>query len=322
MADDLVRSSSLDTAQQPTEEEVVRTLEGVRIATESSSAETGADQLVQQALLQRIRRVYLWVYVIALPIIGLFFLYERSTKKPLPNNTPRTAQVTTALDGEVSAKLSRAASGDTAAANELIANAQQWRGRLHRNAVDPAVNVALNAPHPQARIAGLEISLAANNIEKSEAAAARLEKAVADPKYRVWAMWNLGALGKLGINPDHFGKVIGAYLTDPDVNTRAWAVNSLAVLATDETIPLLLERFRSDPSPVVQERAACGIAESGMYLQTQRVYAAGTMIGWLDDATLSAQQHAWIQQALGDISGKHMTQSSDAWREWFATAAQ
>jgi hypothetical protein len=316
MADDLVRSSSLDAAQ-PTEEEVVRTLEGVRMATETS-----ADQLAQQAMLHRVRRVYLWVYIIALPVIGLVFLYQRSTKGTTPNSAPRTSQVATALGKEISDKLSRAASGDSAAANDLIANAQQWRGQLHRNAVDAAVNVALNAHDSQARIAGLEISLAANNIEKSEAAAARLEKTVADPKYRIWAMWNLGALGKLGISPDRAGKVIAAYLTDPDVTTRAWAVNSLAVLATDETVPLLLERFRIDPSPVVQERAACGIAESGMYLQSQRVYAAGTMIGWLDDATLSAQQHAWIQQALGDISGKHVTQSSDAWHEWYATAAQ
>jgi HEAT repeat protein len=130
----------------------------------------------------------------------------------------------------------------------------------------------------------------------------------------------LGALGNRGVDPVHTAKIIGAYLADTDVAVRAAAVNGLAILATDETIPMLLDRFRNDPSPIVQERAACGLAESGMYTHEQRMTATASLVGWLDDSTLSPGQRAWAAQALGDISGQHFGADSAAWRNWYESA--
>jgi HEAT repeat protein len=131
----------------------------------------------------------------------------------------------------------------------------------------------------------------------------------------------LGALGNLGVNPDHAVKIITAYLTDTDANVRAGAAEALALAATDETIPTLLDRFRNDPSPVVQERAACGLAEAGMYTQAQRISFAGTLVDWLDDSRLSPQQRMWTLQALRDISRQNFGTNSAAWHKWYEGVA-
>jgi HEAT repeat protein len=115
----------------------------------------------------------------------------------------------------------------------------------------------------------------------------------------------------------HAAKIIESYLNDPDPNVRASAVDGLAFLATDETIPMLLDRFRNDPSAVVQEPAACALAESGMYTHQQRMVAAASMVGWLDDSLLTQQQRTWTIQALHDISGQSFGADSAAWRHWY-----
>jgi HEAT repeat protein len=116
----------------------------------------------------------------------------------------------------------------------------------------------------------------------------------------------LGALGGRGWDPVHTEKIIEAYVNDPDVTVRSNAVTGLALVATDETIPLLLDRFRNDPSPAVQELAACGLVESGMYTHAQRMVAAASMLGWLNDGLLSPQQRGWTEQALGEISAPEL----------------
>lgn len=147
-----------------------------------------------------------------------------------------------------------------------------------------------------------------------------LKQAVGNPTQRPWALWMLGALGNRGVDPVHTAKIIEAYLSDPNERVRATAVNGLALLATDETIPMLLDRFRNDPSTVVQEPAACALAESGMYTHQQRVAAAATMVGWLDDSLLTQQQRTWTIQALHDISGQSFGTDSAAWRRWYDSA--
>ena len=131
----------------------------------------------------------------------------------------------------------------------------------------------------------------------------------------------LGAIGNRGVDPVHAAKVIESYLADPSVNVRAAAVNGLGIIATDETIPMLLDRFRNDPSPVVQERAACSLAEAGMYTHEQRMVAAGTLVNWLDDSLITGQQRGWTLQALHDISGQNLGGDSAAWREWYRNSA-
>jgi hypothetical protein len=101
---------------------------------------------------------------------------------------------------------------------------------------------------------------------------------------------------------------------------RVAAVNGLALLATNETIHMLLEHFRNDPSPIVQERAACSLAESGMYTHEQRMVAAATMVGWINDTLVTQEQRMWTVQALHDISGQNFGADAAAWQRSYDSA--
>lgn len=223
-----------------------------------------------------------------------------------------------AAQDEAEKLLARVASGDAAAAEQVLAESDNWTGKTQRTTrTDQAVSTALNLSSASAREAAVQAQLALDGVPRNQSGVAMMEQAVGDPSQRAWALWMLGALGNRGVDPIHTAKIIESYLSDPDVNVRANAVDALSLVATDETIPMLLDRFRNDPSPVVQERAACDVAQSGMYTHAQRMAAAASLVGWVDDSLLSAQQRAWTVQALGDISGKNFGANSAAWKNWY-----
>jgi len=223
-----------------------------------------------------------------------------------------------AMRAQVEDLLQRLASGDSAAAEEVSAQANSWISKATRTGkTDQLITTAINSHDMHSRQAALDAELALDGIPQNEEGLKLLTSAVGDPSSRAWALWLLGAIGNRGVDTPHTAKIVGAYLSDPDVNVRASAVNGLSLIATDETVPMLLDRFRNDPSPVVQERAACGLAESGMYTKAQRMVAAESLINWLDDPLLAGQQRNWDIQALGDISGQHFGADTAAWRGWY-----
>jgi HEAT repeat protein len=225
------------------------------------------------------------------------------------------------LQSEAEQLLSRAAAGDRGAADQVLLQAPNW-GKTHRTPKsEQSIEIALNLPDLHARQAALQAELALDGVTADDAGLKFVEQALGNPSQRVWALWMLGALGNRGVDPVHTAKIIGSYLTDPQVEVRAAAVNGLSLVGTDETIPLMLDRFRNDPSPVVQERSACSLAQSGMYTHEQRMTAAKKLVGWLDDSLLSAAQHEWTLHALRDISGRNLGAESNAWREWYSESA-
>ena len=234
---------------------------------------------------------------------------------------PVAHPIDTAQQAKAEELLGRVAAGDLAAADEVLDQSDSWTAKTRRTPkTDQLITTDLNLKDLQARAAAIQAQLALDGIPRDEKGLAILEQAAGNPTQRAWALWNLGALGNRGVEPVHTAKVIEAYLNDPDANVRANAVNGLALLATDETIAMLLDRFRNDPSAVVQEPAACALAESGMYTHQQRLVAAASMVGWLDDSLLTQQQRTWTVQALHDISGQNFGSDSAAWRRWYDSA--
>ncbi len=219
--------------------------------------------------------------------------------------------------------LQRVASGDLAATAQVLAQSDEWTGQTQRTpAVQQWITAVLNRPSSDGRQAAIQATLALDGIPRTEAGFAQVQQAVEDPNRRVWALWMLGALGNRGIEPDHAAKQIAGYLGGPDANVRAGAVDGLALVATDETVPLLLDRFRNDASPMVQEHAARALAEAGMYTHPQRMSAAGSLVGWVNDSRLTPQQHQWTLQALRDISGQNLGNDSTAWQNWYEHAGK
>ena len=102
---------------------------------------------------------------------------------------------------------------------------------------------------------------------------------------------------------------------------RRWAVEGLALVGTTSTIVPLLNAMHNDPSPIVRERAACSLAESGMLNHQQRLAAVPQLINYADDPALDDQTRGWAFQALADITGQRLSNDSAAWRNWYQTSA-
>jgi hypothetical protein len=318
---------------QPSEVEVVQALGEIEQATKNNTAQSGALPIIlppQQSWLSRNAPIIVFL-ALGFALLGLVaWGAPRAIKALLSSAAGHTdgsgaAAAAPAIDTERQAKaeelLGRVAAGDLVAADEMLDQSDSWTGKTHRTPkTDQLVTTDLNLKDLQARAAAIQAQLALDGIPRDENGLAILKQAVGNPTQRPWALWMLGALGNRGVDPVHTAKVIEAYLNDPDANVRANAVNGLALLGTDETIPMLLDRFRNDPSAVVQEPAVCALAESGMYTHQQRMVAAASMVGWLDDSLLTQQQRTWTVQALHDISGQSFGADSAAWRRWYDSA--
>jgi HEAT repeat protein len=101
------------------------------------------------------------------------------------------------------------------------------------------------------------------------------------------------------------------------VNIRYWAVEGLAYLGTDSTVDPLLGIFHDDPSPMIRERAACSLAQSGMLNREQRNTAVPKLIDYAGDLSLDDQTRGWVFQALRDITGQSLPHDASAWRDWY-----
>jgi len=77
--------------------------------------------------------------------------------------------------------------------------------------------------------------------------------------------------------------------------------------------------FHDDPSPMIRERAACGLAQSGMLSEQQRRRAVPLLLDFLDDHSLDPETTKWVYQALRDITGQSLPHDPAAWRNWYST---
>jgi len=79
----------------------------------------------------------------------------------------------------------------------------------------------------------------------------------------------------------------------------------------------LLQIFHDDPSPMIRERAACGLAQSGMLNERQRRAAVPQLLDFADEASLDPETRKWVFQALRDITGQSLPHDPAAWRNWY-----
>jgi HEAT repeats len=208
-----------------------------------------------------------------------------------------------------------------AGANDQIATRLEgWWGKLKFTPrFNSLMTTALNSDDLRVRAAGIDLDLAAMGAIKSPATMERLARqAESGPReQRVSALWELGLLGNRGVEPQRASEVLVRQLQDSDPEVRRWAVEGLAYLGTNETVAPLLKTFHDDASPTVRERAACSLAQSGMLTQEQRRSVIPQLLDYADDASLDAQTHTWVYQALRDITGQNLPSDSSSWRSWY-----
>jgi HEAT repeat protein len=320
---------------QPSDADVVRALVEIEHATAGDAAQPASPVLtpatVEPPSLYDQKAVVI-LFLIGVALLTLLLAYSvqfvgrkissswATRSRVIRADTPKLAR-NRAAQAEAEEILTRLAAGDAAAADQVLSRSASWTGQTVRTPqVDQILDAALNSHDVSVRQAAIQAELAVNGVPADEAGLNMLRESVGNPTQRGWALWMLGALGNRGVDPTHTAKIVGSYLSDPDVNIRSNAVQGLSLIATDETVPMLLDRFRNDPSPVVQEAAACALAESGMYSHAQRMVAAGSLVSWLNDSLLSAPQREWTLHALQDISGQNLGTDSAAWRQWYDSA--
>src|SRR5262245_9050296 len=195
-------------------------------------------------------------------------------------------------------------------ANEQIAaRAEKWRGNITLNQrLNSLFVTALNSDDLRVRAAAIELNLAALNVKKASATIDGLEPDARSGAQgpRANALWRIGLLGNRGIEPDRGFQILVSSIHDDNVNIRYWAVEGLAYLGTGETIAPLLGVFHDDPSPMIRERAACSLAQSGMLSARQRMSVVPQLLDFADDRALDEQTRSWVFQALRDITGQSL----------------
>jgi len=217
--------------------------------------------------------------------------------------------------------LERAINHYSGANEQIAARVKTWRGRIELNdRLNHLFITAINSDDLTVRIAGIEIDIAARNLVKDPSTVDRLESTAREGEQgpRVNAMWDLALIGNRGIERERIFEILTASLHDDNQNIRYWAVEGLAYLATDAAIEPLLNMFHDDPSPTIRERAACGLAQSGMFSAEQRRTAIPRLLDFAGDGALDDQTHSWVFQALRDITGQSLPRDARAWRNWYA----
>jgi len=229
------------------------------------------------------------------------------------------------LDGQTpqrqaEALLERAVNHYDGANDQIAGRIDGWWGKLKFTPrFNSLITTALNSNDLRVRAAGIELDLVAMGAIKSPVTVEHLaqQAETGARSQRVWALWELGLLGNRGVEPQRVNEILVSQLQDTDPEVRHWAVEGLAYLGTNETIAPLLKTFHDDASPVVRERAACSLAQSGMLTQEQRRSVIPQLLDYADDSSLDAQTHGWVYQALRDITGQSLPNESTSWRSWY-----
>jgi len=216
--------------------------------------------------------------------------------------------------------LEQAVAHSDGAVEQISSRVGRWSGKLEWNPQIAALTTAaLNSNDLQVRESGVEVELAAYGLSKNSASAEYLLNAAESPDHRqkIWALWALGLMANRGVDAVRITARLASHLKDSDEDSRRWAVEGLAVAGRDESIPALLAAVHDDPSPVVRERAACSLAESGMFTPEQRQTTIPTLLNYTDDPSLDTQTQGWAFEALGDITHQRLPRDSAAWRSWY-----
>ena len=227
--------------------------------------------------------------------------------------------------GQAELLLDRAINHYDGATDEIAHRVDGWHGHLKLTPqLSALLTTGMNSDDLRVRATAIEVDLAALNVAKNTASVDRLEKQAqaGAQQQRIWAYWTLGLLGNRGVEPERVNEILSGGLRDSDPEVRHWAVEGLSYLATDETLEPLLRMFHDDPSPMVRERAACGLAQSGMFTAEQRRTVVPKLIEFAEDTTLDAQTHSWVYQALRDITAQNLPPNAAAWRSWYERAGR
>jgi hypothetical protein len=236
--------------------------------------------------------------------------------------SPNDAQVLDRLapQGQAEALLEQAVGHSEDAVAQISSRVERWQGKVEWNPrIASLTTAALSSDDLRVRESGVEVELAAYGLAKNSASLAYLLKTARsnDHANKIWALWALGLMANQGVQQEKVVETLKAHLKDADADSRQWAVQGLALTGSTRAIAPLLKTMHDDASEMVRERAAGGLAESGMFSRDQRMMAVPQLVNYAEDAALDGQTRAWAFQALGDITHQRLPNDAAAWRKWY-----
>lgn len=206
------------------------------------------------------------------------------------------------------------------AVEQISSRVNEWHGKVQWNSqIANLATAALNSDDMRVRESGVEVELAAYGLSKNSQSLEYLLKKADSPDHaqKIWALWALGLMANRGVQNEQVVSALATHLADTDIDSRRWAVEALALSGSDSAMETLLKAMHDDASPVVRERAACGVASSGLFTPQQRSAAISKLIEYSDDSSLDEQTHAWAFHALSDITHQRLPNDSAAWKKWY-----
>ncbi len=216
--------------------------------------------------------------------------------------------------------LEMAVSRNDGAVEQISSRVDRWQGKLKWSPqIATLSTAALNSNDMRVRQSGIEVELAAYGLAKNPNSLNYLLQSAEshDHAKKAWALWALGLIGNRGVETNRVVQVLTDHTNDSDADSRHWAVEGLALVGGNLAVAPLLRSLHDDPSPMVRESAACGLAESGMFTHAQRLSAVPILLNYTDDPALDFQTHAWAFKALNDITEQHLPNDSAVWRSWY-----
>jgi hypothetical protein len=245
-----------------------------------------------------------------------------------PSGLPASAQDSGQLDRmkpqkQAEALLELAVGRSDGAVDQISSRVDRWQGKVQWDSqIATLTTAALNSSDLRVRESGIEVELAAYGLGKNSASLDYLLRTAEsrDHAQKIWALWALGLMANRGVETGRVLQVLAAHLKDTDEDSRRWAVEGLALTGSSEAVQPLLKTMHDDPSPSVRQRAACSLAESGMFTPEQRLAAVPQLLNYTDDPSLDPQTHLWAFQALTDITRQRLPNDSTAWRNWWESA--
>jgi hypothetical protein len=221
---------------------------------------------------------------------------------------------------EAEALLEQAVAHSGSAVDQISLRADRWQGKLQWDSqMATLTTAALNSSDLRVRQSGIEVELAAYGLGKNRASLDYVLRTVKSSNHaqKVWALWALGLLGNRGVETNRVVEVLTGHLKDPDEDSRRYAVEGLALVGGTDTIAPLLQAMHDDVAPSVRERAACSLAQSGMFTPEQRMSAVPQLLAYTDAPELDARTHQWAFQALSEITHLRLPNDPSAWRNWY-----
>jgi hypothetical protein len=205
------------------------------------------------------------------------------------------------------------------ATDEIKARVKGWLGKIARTpSLDTLVEVAINGDDLRVRAAAWEVELAALNIPKTTEQVDRLVQQIqANPGESGQRIWSLGLLANRGVETERIHGELRVLMRAREEDVRLRAVEAIALIGTDETVPDLVAAFHHDPSWNVRiQGGGCGLAHCGMLTRAQRMLAVPALIEMVEDKALDPATVRYGFRALREITDQTIPDDAAQWREW------